>query len=86
MRLALLPENHLGKRTLLQKWRRSVKESQICRIFFPLIRGEFEKLSLIPGRKINGCQILQEYQLCGNLTDLLFASAGIYVNRRVNKF
>ena len=45
MRLALLPENHLGKRTLLQKWRRSVKASQICQIFFPLIRGE---LSLIP--------------------------------------
>ena len=82
MRLALLLENHLDKRTLLQKWRRSVKGSQICRIFFALIPGEFEKLSPIPGGKINGCQILQEYQLCENLTDLLFASAGIYVIRR----
>ena len=82
MRLALLLENHLDKRTLLQKWRRSVKESQICRILFALIPVEFEKLSLIPGREINGCQILQEYQLCENLTDLLFCGTRIYVIRQ----
>ena len=82
MRLALLLENHLDKRTLLQKWRRSVKGSQFCRISFALIPVEFEKLSLIPDQKINGSQILQEYQLCENLTDLLFAGTWIYVIRR----